>query len=198
LTQEENKQTIPVICNVSLLKFCNFLQRSLFPTLSVSELKLFAEFVDLDGDKFIGVDDLKTFIGRETMFSNQKSDLNVNKIRDRVPLFPSKSLSDDECLLLTGKLKKYLKDRNASIAEFFHRLDSNQDGLITIDELQSGLLPIVPVPQYVVERFFAAMDKPKNGMIDLTSLTKMINKRKYIHPPVRFKRLTLNKVARKA
>jgi Ca2+-binding EF-hand superfamily protein len=85
--------------------------------------------------------------------------LNLLETRDKLPLFPIDPLPMDECLTITEKLKRYLKSRNLGMTEFFQKLDTNKDGLITIDELCNGIQPIVPIPQYAIERFFAAMDK---------------------------------------
>jgi Ca2+-binding EF-hand superfamily protein len=124
----------------SLSLFCLFIQKKLCPDVSMEDLMLIAEYIDIDRDGFIGKEDIETFLSRSNIISS-------HQIHDAgLPLFPTEALSESEVLKLLKELKSAMESRHLKIHDLFVKLDTNEDGFISYDELSKGLDGLVSLP----------------------------------------------------
>lgn len=152
-------------------------------------IKDFCERVDIDKDGMVDFHDLSTFLSRhhfietvtkrliETVKTSYGFDLGGRlKSSSEINLFPTQPLDEAKVGPILRDLRNSLIARNISYHEFFSKLDSNKDGLITFNEFEDGMKTISTFSAEVLKGLFAFFDRQKIGMIDFKTFLRYVKK----------------------
>lgn len=159
--------------------FSLFLKMIILKTEDQGECDRLTERVDIDQDGYISKEDLDTFIKRSNLHT-KGSKLNRASSQEELTLFPTKPLSEQDVEKLLRELRRIMDRRRINNYELFAKMDSNEDGFMTVDEFCAGLEKVIPIPRAITEGFFAYIDKFKIGMIDISMFLKVMRKSIYV------------------
>lgn len=177
--------------NMRVNLFANFICSQIYSTSEVSDITIsyYINKIDIDQDGFINSEDLDIFLSRynlleskkdrlaETLYNTMLVDATVQlEIQPKKSLFPVKQVKASKIDVVLRDLRQALGSKNVSFREFFTKLDSNKDGLITYDEFRDGLVSLYPFSEEVVKGLFAFMDRQHIGMIDFNNYLKVMKK----------------------
>lgn len=163
--------------------FANFLGTILHRP-NINELMQYASSIDIDRDGFISKDDLETFM-RQTLAQSNGGHINIVTEPLTTHYSIVETLSDADVNRYISDLRRVLSRKRITNQEFFRKLDTNEDGFLTMDEFCKNLEYIFPLPQKVKEGLFVAMDKLKIRMIDFNTLLKTMERNILIDEVVR-------------
>ena len=116
--------------------------------------------------------DLMT-IGSKNMFKSlAQTQLELNQ----KTLFPKQEIDEDRYDRILKDLRKQLLLKGIKIKDFFKMLDSDQDGFITITEMQLNIQKVLELSKEAVDCLFKFMDKQTVGLIPYSVFAKCMNK----------------------
>lgn len=170
-------------------KFFEFMRNSVINDHSetekyISETRIrgFCEKVDIDKDGKIDFHDLSTFLNRHNFMDNQHKRLidTVKSVygfdfsekcgdKKTTEIYPVEPIDENKIGNILRDLRNALLSRNTSYHEFFAKLDSNKDGLITFNEFENGIKSVTSFSGPIIRGLFAYFDRQQIGMIDFNT-----------------------------
>lgn len=183
---------------VSLPQFFNFVKDVMVnhpkekeeKYISDEKLGHFCEKVDIDTDGMIDYQDLDTFLTRHNFIENNSKRLidtvkstygydfskKMTNVFNGSTLYPTTPVDNSKIDMILRDLRNALLSRNTSYHEFFNKLDTDRDGLITYNEFESGVLSVVRFSKPIIKGLFAYFDRQRIGMIDFANFLKVMKK----------------------
>ncbi len=133
-------------------------RESEFEGYSLTELEEELKVLDIDDDGIISPEDLSTFLNRKKYMQGAAPGAM------RKTLFPKLKL-DEGTEKLIAELKQSIARKNYSLYDFFNLIDTNKDGLLTVDELCTGLDKLAKFDSTQKDAIFSYLDKAGHGII---------------------------------
>ncbi len=168
------------------------------PKDSFDNFEALVQKIDIDNDGYIDYYDLEIFLKRYKYIEPLKQRPSTQiKSRDSFvrneersfvksqSLFPKIPLSEGKFDEIISNLKKVIIERKITYFEVFQRLDSNEDGFLTINEFIEGIDRFLRLSLIMKEGLFAYFDSLRIGMVDypqfLAGLKKPPNTKKVLY-----------------
>ena len=120
--------------------------------------------LDMDQDGKISLHDLKNVLEKYTktnFFKYENDDENLE-----AKLINNEVLDEIKFKEIVKEIKLSMKNRNLSVMGLFKKLDSNNDGILTITEFCHNIDSVIHVAPHFKELLFNFLDKRTVGMID--------------------------------
>ncbi|EAR88078.2 EF-hand protein (macronuclear) [Tetrahymena thermophila SB210] len=141
------------------------------------------DIIDIDKDGFIDKFDLETFLKRYSYIQssighNDFSQSDFTKNQENYRVFPTKEIQTDQLERIIRDLKNHLVERKISLYDSFKFLDSNNDGFITISELNENLQKNLQfqLSQLAINGLFSYLDYLRIGMFDYSRWHQVLSR----------------------
>ncbi|KAL4493987.1 hypothetical protein ABPG72_022004 [Tetrahymena utriculariae] len=141
------------------------------------------DIIDIDKDGFIDKFDLETFLKRYSYIQssighNYFSQSDFTKNQENYRVFPTKEIQTDQLERIISDLKNHLVERKISLYDSFKFLDSNNDGFITISELNENLQKNLQfqLSQLAINGLFSYLDYLRIGMFDYSRWHQVLSR----------------------
>ena len=158
--------------------FADFLQAKIDKKRTDTELRKFANFMDIDKDGFISEIDLQTCLNNlssDAFFRDGGEALAVSAFSSQKKFFPvSEQLTPERAFEIAKQIKAGLIAQKIAYKEAFTRFDLNKDGFLSFSEFSSGIDNVMTLSLPVKEKFFALMDKNQIGLVDYPNFLNVI------------------------
>ncbi|KAL4476370.1 hypothetical protein ABPG74_010103 [Tetrahymena malaccensis] len=141
------------------------------------------DIIDIDKDGFVDKFDLETFLKRYSYIQssighNDFSQQDFTRNQENYKVFPTKEIQTDQLERIIRDLKNHLIERKISLYDSFKFLDSNNDGFITISELNENLHKNLQfqLSQLAINGLFSYLDYLRIGMFDYSRWHQVLSR----------------------
>ena len=149
---------------ISVQKFAEFMQQKIDKKRGFDQLYSHAQYMDIDKDGFIGVEDLKTCLrnlNSIAFFQNGSTALSVSQFNTQTKFFPttmSQDIPDQKVLEVCKEIRTALGNQKLGLLSVFNKIDSKGLGMINLGQFTRGIVSVVTVSGPILEKLFNIMD----------------------------------------
>lgn len=170
----------PVSNVVSVEKFTDFLQMKIDKKRPRDVLHTFAEYIDVDKDGNIGVQDLRTClvnIKSSAFFKNNGAALSKSQFNTQQKFFPknlSANIPNTKVVEVCKEIRHAMMEQKLAFITLFKMCDPQGAGMVSLGDFIFGIQSIAEIAAPLLEKLFDVMDENKIGMVDFEKFNRIL------------------------
>lgn len=140
----------------------------------------FAQYIDVDKDGYVGVQDLRTClvnIKSNAFFKNNGQALKTSQFNTAHKFYPKNlavNIPTTKVVEVCKEIRHAMMEQKLAYITLFKMCDPQGAGMVSLGDMIFGIQSIAEIAAPLLEKLFDVMDENKIGMVDFEKFNKIL------------------------